>query len=98
MKVFISQPMNGKTDEQIKQERSIIEEKLIMLGYEPLNTIFDLDKNISPIFYLGKSIEVMAGADLVLFMGNWRKYRGCRIEYKVAREYGKRILILEENK
>jgi hypothetical protein len=94
MKIFISQPMNGKTDSQIKEERKAIEKYFIDKGDAVLDTLFDFEENTSPIYYLGKSIEYMADADLVVFLSGWNEARGCLIEYKVATEYGKKILIL----
>ena len=60
MKVFISQPMNGKTDEQIREERRIVEIRLhrkLNEKFEILDTVFDLDEGTHPLVYLGKSIE-----------------------------------------
>lgn len=91
MKVFISQPMGGKTDEQIKRDRDravgflecIYKEKLVIL-----DSIFDLDEGTHPLVYLGKSLELMADADLVFFMEGWDESRGCVIEHEAAVRYG----------
>ena len=93
MKAFISQPMNGKTDEQIRAERESIKKWLEKCHYEVIDTLFDFGDK-SPIYYLGKSIEVMAEADLVVFIDGWENARGCLIEYEVAKSYSKNILIL----
>ena len=86
--------MNGKTDDQIKQERKEIEKYFIDRGDAVLDTLFDFDENTSPIYYLAKSIEYMVDADLVVFLPGWDKARGCKIEYEVAKNYNKKILIL----
>ena len=91
MKVFISQPMNGKTDEQIREERRIVEIRLhrkLNEKFEILDTVFDLDEGTHPLVYLGKSIEKMAEADIVCFMEGWDKSRGCLVEYATAVNYG----------
>lgn len=94
MKIFISQPMNGRTNEEIMVERSLaIAELSKKIEVSLIDTLFDLE-NKPPLYYLGKSIEAMADADLVVFIGNWENARGCRIEYETAREYNKNILIL----
>lgn len=97
IKVMISQPMKGKTEEQIKDERARFTE--FLKGYrndfEIIDTIFTdevpdgMDKLI---YYLGKSIEAMSQADLVAFMPGWKNARGCRIEYMVAKEYEKPVI------
>lgn len=97
MKVFISQPMNGKTEEEIKRERKKIEDSLCLVDAEVLNTIFELEID-NPIIYLAKSIEQLAIADIVVFANGWKKARGCRIEHDIAKSYGKKILFLGEEK
>ena len=91
MKVFISQPMRGKTDEQIKKERDEVILKLNRRyngDIEILDTIFDLEEGTSPLVYLGKSIEVLAQADLAYFMKGWDEARGCVVEHLCAAKYG----------
>lgn len=95
MKVFISQPMAGKTEEQIKLEREKLTEEFTSLNYEVIDSVFkDFSKDKSPIYYLAKSIELLDKADIVVFMNGWDKARGCRIEYEVAKEYGKTIVMM----
>lgn len=94
MKVMISQPMRGKTNIEIKEERKNVIEELTEKGYEVVDTIIseDAPENIDDaIFYLSKSIEFIGKVDAVVFMPGWEKARGCRIEYLVAKEYGKFI-------
>lgn len=95
MKVFISQPMNGKSNEEITKERENIVSKLQEQGFEVIDSVLDLDNNKTPIYYLAKSIELLADADCVYLMKGFNKARGCLIEYSVAKLYGK--FIKEEN-
>ena len=91
MKIFISQPMRGKTDEQIRRERDEVILKLNRRyngDIEILDTIFNLDGNTHPLVYLGKSIEVLAQADLAYFMKGWDEARGCVVEHLCAARYG----------
>ena len=41
-----------------------------------------------PLWFLGKSLELMATADVVYFAEGWQEARGCRIEHECAKEYG----------
>ncbi len=91
MKVFISQPMRGKTTEKIKEEREQIVQELEKQGYEVINSILDISEGRSPVFYLAKSLELLDEADCVVFMKGWQEARGCRIEHMTAVEYGKFI-------
>ena len=98
LKIFISQPMMGKSDELIAAERKLIIERVkSMYGndVEILDSFFN-DYNTShikhpPVAFLGKSLEVLAQADVAFFSSGWKSARGCRIEYDVARLYGIRV-------
>lgn len=92
MKVMISQPMNVLTDEEIKAVREEVI-KIINPEWEVLNTLFNIEFD-NPIYYLAKSIEKLAEADIVIFVPGWETARGCKIEYEIAKEYGKTIVIL----
>ena len=95
MKVMISQPMRGKTEEQIREERKAIIEKFNNMHIEVIDTIFTdeppKDCNVA-VYYLGKSISAMKDIDAIYMDDGWREARGCRIEHQVAREYGIKIL------
>lgn len=96
MKIMISQPMKGKTNEQIRTERAELVKKLTEQGHEVIDTVFDDFPNgqATPLHYLAKSIEFLANVDGVVFMKGWQNARGCRIEEICAREYGKFIMYL----
>ena len=91
MKIMISQPMRGKTEEQIRSEREELVRQLEKQGHEVIDTVLDLSEGKTTVHYLAKSIELLAEVDAVVFMKGWENARGCRIEYSVASEYGKFI-------
>lgn len=93
MKAMISQPMRGKTNREIKTIRNYITNKLKESGFEVIGTLFDFGDKPA-VFYLAKSIEAMSEADVVVFTPDWEHARGCRIEFEIAKEYGKQIIIL----
>lgn len=93
-KVMISQPMKGKTNEQIKQERAQAVKELTDMGYEVLDTVFEnapADEDTA-IYMLSQSIRFLGRADMVVFMKGWEHARGCKIEHEVAVNYGKEIV------
>ena len=94
--LMISQPMSGKTEEQIRNERVELVERLKEEGHEVVDTVFDDFKNgqNTPLHYLAKSIEFLANVDCLVCMPGWEKARGCRIEEQCAKEYGKFIKYL----
>lgn len=95
MKVMISQPMNGRTEEQIKEERKRIVDNFNSMHIEVINTLFTEEApencNIA-VYYLGKSISAMKDIDAIYMCDNWREARGCRIEHQVAMEYKIKVL------
>ena len=93
MKAMISQPMRGKSEEEILATRNYLKEMATQSNFEVIDTLFDFGDKPA-IFYLAKSIEAMSEADVVIFSPGWEEARGCRIEFEIAKEYGKRIIIL----
>ena len=92
MKVFISQPMKGKTDEEILKERKSaidsIKEKYPGEEIEILDSFFkDAPQEAKPLWLLAKSLELLSSADLAYFCKGWENARGCRIENTCAIEY-----------
>ena len=92
MKVFISQPMKGKTNEEIKAERNRLIGKVRALYGDDIEIIDSFFENAPvdarPLWFLGKSLELLATADVAAFARGWRDARGCRIENICAIEYG----------
>lgn len=94
-KLFISQPMRDKTDEEIKKEREdIISACRNEYGkVEVLDSFFEsAPHDAKPLWFLGKSLEMLSNADIVFFAEGWSNYRGCRIEHECAKEYGIEIV------
>lgn len=107
-KLFISCPMNGRDEEAItksmdkmhKLMEAILGEKL-----EVIETYIDEDapNNVNAgVWYLSKSIELLAEADYFVGFGFYlsftEKYKGCEIEAMIADHYDIPIyLISDEN-
>ena len=94
-KIFISQPMNGKTTEEIEDKRNHIISRLTLQfareneHIEIIDSFFkDVPHNAKPLWYLGESIKLMSEADVVFFCDGWQTSRGCQIEHDCALEYG----------
>lgn len=91
-KLFISQPMRGKSDAEILQERQEairIARETIGEEVEVLETFYDdFHENAKPLEYLARSIADLAKADVAYFVQGWQDARGCKIEHECAVEYG----------
>ena len=97
-KLLISQPMKGKTDEEILAERrKAIRSAERQLGeaIEVIDSFFQsAPADAKPLWFLGKSLELLAGADIAYFAKGWQEARGCKIENICAIEYG--IAVIED--
>lgn len=91
-KLFISQPMRGKTNEEIYKERNEAIKKASELLGEPVEVINSFFENApvdaKPMWFLGKSLELLADADVAYFATGWKEARGCIIEHDSAIAYG----------
>ena len=91
-KLFISQPMRGKSDEEILKEREKAiksAEKQMDEPVEVIDSFFQsAPTDARPLWYLGESLKLLATADVAYFAKGWEKARGCKIEHTCAVEYG----------
>ena len=106
MKAMLSQPMAGKTQEEIIAARERAITALEARGYEVVNTLFtsewyskeSMEKrgvvNI-PLCFLAKSLENMTLCHAAYFCKGWEQARGCRIEHEAAKAYGVKIIYEE---
>lgn len=102
-KLFISNPMRGKTDEEILavREKAIETAKnhLKICGEEDEIEVIDsffqnAPAEARPLWFLAKSLELLSTADVAYFAKGWENARGCRIENECAIEYS--IDVIEE--
>lgn len=91
-KLFISQPMNGKSDEEILAVREqAIKTAKEMIGreVEVIDSFFqNAPADAKPLWYLGESLKLLSTADVAYFAEGWDEARGCKIERECAKEYG----------
>lgn len=102
-KAMLSQPMAGKTDEEIIATRENAIKVLESKGYELVNTLFTDEwynkENMEqrgvvqiPLCFLAKSLENMSLCHAAYFSKGWEKARGCRIEHEAACAYGLTVI------
>lgn len=98
VKLFISQPMKGKTDEEILsvRERAIASAKKYLDEKEDVEVIDSFFQSApvdaKPLWYLAKSLELLSTADVAYFAKGWETARGCKIENTCAIEYGIEVI------
>lgn len=102
----MSQPMAGKTQEEIIATRERAIATIEARGYEVVNTLFtnewyskDSMENRGvvniPLCFLAKSLENMSLCHAAYFCKGWEQARGCRIEHEAAKAYGMEIIYEE---
>ena len=100
MNVFISQPMVGLTNDELKKYRSKVldmiqrrypTEKIHLIN--PPYPYYPYGHNES-VWALGKSLEYIAQADLVFFLKYWEISYMCSLQHAICRYY--RIPIASE--
>ena len=105
-KAMLSQPMGGKTQEEIVETRERAIRALQDRGYKVVNTLFTdgwYSKEYMeargvvqiPLCFLAKSLENMSLCHAAYFCRGWEQARGCRIEHEAAKDYGLEIIYEE---
>ena len=94
MNVFISQPMVGLTNDELKKYRSKVLDMVkrryptekIRFITNPLIANLPHDDN-SIVWYLGKSLECIASANLVFFSKDWEMDYICSLQHAICHYY-----------
>ena len=102
VRVFFSQPMHGKTEEEIIFERDLMKQEFLNflcyeIGFDSDVEIIDVNyifndpgpEDAGRLWYLGRSIQNMDKADYVCFSTNWAEANGCWVEHSAAERYFK---------
>ena len=93
-KLFISCPMKGRTEENIKKSMEKMHKMAEIIFDQELEVIPSYIEDAPPenthqrIWYLGKSIQMLAEADYFIGIECSGYFKGCEIERYVARDYG----------
>lgn len=93
-KLFVSVPMKGRTEEEIKASIQKMKQIAEIYEGEELELIDGYIEDNPPkgnneaIFYLGESLKKMARADVFVGICESYEWSGCRIENITAESYG----------
>lgn len=96
-KVFVSLPMRDRSIDEIREDMNDILD-MIKPGYAEVGEDVELIDSVwmdgpgpdifnESVWYLGRSIQALAEADLAIFHPGWREARGCIIEHMVCAMY-----------
>lgn len=99
MKVFISQPMSGLTEDEVMTVKHNILE-MLSSKYGNITTVdnynhIDVPVDAGSIWHLGTSIQMMEECDAIFFADGWENARGCCVEYEICKYYNLKVLNAE---
>ena len=92
-KVFVSQPMKGKTKEKILEEREKIKNTLDGyfrgIPYTIIDSVLTPPKNTTneALWCLGRSLQLLSEPDVAIFAEGWELARGCWLEHESCLRY-----------
>ena len=87
--------MRNKTDEEIKEERKVIISacKNKYGEIDVIDSFFEsAPHEAKPLWFLGKSFELLSTADVAVFTKGWEEARGCKMEHEACKKYGIEIV------
>lgn len=93
-KLFVSVPMKGRTEEEIKASIQKMKKIAEIYEGEKLELIDSYIEDNPPkdskeaVWYLGESLKKLAQADVFIGIGNAWDWNGCQTENDVASRYG----------
>ena len=98
MKIFISIPMNGQNEQELRDAMERIRASVEAKVGESVEICNWIDEDLeTPFDYIAESIRRMKQADIVYFASGWRGARGCVIECSLAIRYVNRSKIMFED-
>lgn len=107
MTIFISQLMNGKTEEEILKERQEIIDDLVKMkengeieeDFDIIDSFFkdyptEENPNVKnvPVSFLAKAVALLSMCDAAYFSKGWDTGRGTIIEHTICEKYEIKIL------
>mgnify|MGYP004651261871 CR=1 FL=1 len=101
-KLFISCPMRDRTDENIRQSIEKMHRIAEAMFGEPLEIISSYipedapEAANKPIWYLGRSLQLLSDADFFIGITDAWESRGCYIEAEAAARYGISTVFVEK--
>lgn len=93
-KLFVSVPIKGRTEEEIKASIQKMKKIAEINEGEKLELIESYIEDNPPkdsreaVWYLGESLKKLAQADVFIGIQEHYDWSGCRIEFLTAQEYG----------
>lgn len=99
MKVFLSLPTDGTSEEEIELTRSKMVKEIKKLhpgsNVAVLNPYKEGASEDISLLFLGDAIQTLNNVDAAYFTNDWKYARGCSIIYQVCEAYGIPVFVLD---
>ena len=96
-KVFISVPMSGRAEINVRNDIKRASETIIKLYGEDVEIVHNYDcvapEGAGRLWYLGEAIKQLGECDVCYFVKHWECSEGCLIEREICKVYLIDILI-----
>ena len=99
-KLFVSVPMKGRTEEEIKASIQKMKKIAEIYEGEELELIDSYIEDNPPkdskeaVWYLGESLKKLAQADVFIGINDALDWNGCCIEFETAKRYNIKIYMI----
>lgn len=84
MKVFMSMPLAGKTNEQIDKEKV---ELIPTFGFPVGDFVDGRNDEVTPLKSFAEAVKIIDDCDCIWLTPGWEESRGCRLEKTIAEAF-----------
>ncbi|MDE7081800.1 MAG: DUF4406 domain-containing protein [Muribaculaceae bacterium] len=93
MRIYISIPITGHDEKEVREHADLIKGALSRAGHFPV-TPFEIYAGAKPTYadYLCSDLRALADCDAIFLCDGWQFSRGCRIERMFAEEFCKHVM------
>ena len=104
MKIYIATPVNGRKEATLEEKMQAARKRvgemqqLLMKHYQDADYLCSfnivglvLDEPLTEAEIMGRCVQMVMEADMIVLDDGWESSRGCTIERYVAMQYGKKI-------
>lgn len=91
-KVYLSGPISGYDTNERKAAFKDVENVLWLLGFDVVNPMDISDSSALYHECMRADLKVLLDCDYIYLLAGWKKSKGAKIEYKVAKTCGIKVL------
>lgn len=96
--IYISLPITGR-EKEAREHADLMKAALSRAGHKPVSP-FEVYAGKNPTYaeYIGYDMIALINCEAIMLCKGWQFSKGCRIEAKVAEEFGKEVFYEEQHR